>query len=198
MVSFFGALTLGILYGLGPCTLFCAPILVPLIMATAKSGKEGIVQVFNFGFGRISAYIFLAGISGYAGYLLREIISQKLISIFVIFLGVFILIRSRESCPFFLTKVKNREISFLSGFVIGLGPCPPLLALLSLAALEKSFLTGLGMGLVFGLGSLITPLIIFGFLAGRLAILKEFKNVASITSAIFLIIFGLIKFLFGL
>ena len=36
------ALTLGFLYGIGPCTLSCAPLVVPLIMATAKNPKQGI------------------------------------------------------------------------------------------------------------------------------------------------------------
>lgn len=199
MTPFFEALILGILYGLGPCTIFCAPILIPLIMAVSKSGKEGIIQVFSFGFGRISTYLFLGGLAGFSGYLLRDIIFQKVISIFIIFLGIFLLLRYffsgkslNAACPSFLAK--GRQLSFLTGLVIGLNPCPPFLALLGLATLEKSFFTGAGMGLTFGLGSLVTPLIIFGFLAGKLAVLREFKTVVPIVSALFLIIFGLIKF----
>jgi sulfite exporter TauE/SafE len=167
-------------------------------MTTARAGKEGIIQVFSFGFGRILAYIFLGGVAGLTGYLLEELVSQRLIGIFVVFLGVFILLghffvlRKPSSCPSFLAKAKGRQLSLTTGLVIGLGPCPPLLALLGLAAVEKSFLMGAGMGLVFGLGSLVTPLIILGFLAAKLAALEEFKNIVPFISGLFLIVFGLI------
>lgn len=200
MAQLFSALSLGILYGLGPCTIFCAPILIPLIMAIARTGKEGVIQVFSFGFGRILSYIFLGAISGYSGYLLTNLVSQKIIGIFIVLLGTFILFRyfffsskfeTSQSCPRLLFR--GRELSFISGVIIGLLPCPPLLALLGLAVLERSFLIGAGMGFFFGMGSLITPLIIFGFLAGKFANLKEFKNLIPIVSGLFLIIFGLVK-----
>ncbi len=204
MSVFFEALILGILYGLGPCLIFCLPILTPLVMATARTGKEGIIQTFLFGFGRISTYIFLGGISGYTGYLLGELISQKVLGIFLIFFGIFILAGyflklnpwpKFSRCSFFLAN-KGMELSYFTGLVIGLSPCPPLLALLAMAVLEKSPLIGTGMGLFFGLGSLVTPLIIFGFLAGKLSSLKEFKTIVPITSGLFLILFGSIKILF--
>lgn len=197
MASYLEALILGVLYGLWPCSIFCAPILIPLIITTVRTGKEGIIQVFNFGFGRILAYLSLGGLAGGTGYLLNNLIPQKLIGVFVVLLGVFILIgyflaqKKHSSCSIFLTK--GKELSFITGLVIGLGPCPPLLALLSLAVLEKSFLTGMTMGLFFGTGSLVTPLIIFGFLAGKLSSLKEFQTVVPFVSSLFLIIFGLIK-----
>ncbi len=197
MVSYLEALILGVLYGLGPCSIFCAPILIPLIITTVRTGKEGIIQVFNFGFGRILAYFFLGGLAGYTGYLFEDLISKKLISIFIVLLGIFILLvyfftfKKQSKCPTLLAR--GRELSFLTGLVIGLSPCPPLLALFSLAALEKSFLIGMGMGLFFGIGSLITPLIIFGFLAGKISSLEEFKAIVPIVSGLFLIIFGLIK-----
>lgn len=200
MTSFFEALILGVLYGLGPCAIVCAPILVPLIMATAKTGKEGIIQVFSFNFGKISAYIFLGGFFGYTGYFLSDLVSEEMAGIFLIFLGIFILLQyffnfhysNSNSCSF-LKKIGGRKLSFITGLVIAFRLCPALLAVLSLAALERSPLIGAGMGLAFGIGCLVTPLIIFGFLAGKLATLNELKNIAPIVSCVFLIILGLIK-----
>lgn len=105
------ALTLGVLYGLGPCTIFCAPILIPLIISTSKSSREGIVQTFSFGFGRILSYTFLGLISGYVDYLFGNLISKELIGIFILGLGVFILIRKYPKC-LFLIKVDGKHVSF--------------------------------------------------------------------------------------
>jgi thiol:disulfide interchange protein DsbD len=182
------ALTLGILYGLGPCTIVCAPILVPLIISTSKNGREGILQIFIFGFGRILSYISLGILSGYAGHLFG--LSIKFIGIFIIVLGISILLRYPKKC-LFPPKIGGGHLSFLSGVVIGLGPCPPLLALLSLAALTRSAFTGGLMGFVFGLGSFITPLIILGFLAGKWTEKsKDLKRTNTIVCSLFLILLG--------
>ena len=55
----------------------------------------------------------------------------------------------------------------LLGFLIGIMPCMPLLGLLTyITFTSDSLLHGMSLGLTFGVGTLISPLILFGTLAG--------------------------------
>jgi cytochrome c biogenesis protein CcdA len=48
------------------------------------------------------------------------------------------------------------------------------------------------MGLAFGIGTIISPIIILGFFSGWFAKQKEFKEIIPYVSGVFLIIMGLI------
>jgi sulfite exporter TauE/SafE len=52
------------------------------------------------------------------------------------------------------------------GFLIGLVPCPPLIALLVFSATVGAAGTGLVLGLLFGIGTVISPIIIIAGAAG--------------------------------
>jgi sulfite exporter TauE/SafE len=52
------------------------------------------------------------------------------------------------------------------GLLIGLVPCPPLIALLVFSAAVGSAGTGLVLGLLFGIGTLVSPIIIVAGMAG--------------------------------
>lgn len=190
------ALTLGVLYGLGSCAIVCAPILVPLIISTSKNGKDGVKQTLAFYSGKILSYIFLGLMSGYVGYLFKDLITQKIIGGFLIALGLFVFCqRYTKKCQF-LEKVKGEHLSFLTGVLIGLRPCPALLALLSMAALAGSVFLGGLMGLVFGLGTILSPLIILGFLAGKWAkISGKLRRINIIICGLFLVLLGIWKIL---
>jgi sulfite exporter TauE/SafE len=187
------ALTLGFLYGIGPCTAFCAPILIPLIASTSKNSKEGLIQTLALYSGKISSYVFLGLVSGYLGRLFGGFISIKAIGIFVIGLGIFTLLKKYEKKCLFLKRITGKHLSFLSGLLIGLRPCPAFLALLSLAVLTGSAFTGGLMGMMFGVGTLLSPLIILGLLAGKWAELEKFRGINALTGGIFLILLGVWK-----
>jgi sulfite exporter TauE/SafE len=52
------------------------------------------------------------------------------------------------------------------GFLIGFVPCPPLIALLVFAAAVGSAGTGLVLGLLFGIGTVISPIVVIAGAAG--------------------------------
>ena len=190
------ALSLGFLYGLGPCTLSCAPLVVPLIMSTAKNKKHGVVLSLIFSFGRVISYMILGFLAGLLGYNLAGGISPKYLGIFTIFLGLFLLFKIQNKCIFkSKIKINSPIIALTSGIIYGFGPCPPLMALLGLAILSKSAITGALMAFVFGLGTIISPIIIIGFFSGWFAKQKELKEVIPYVSGIFLIILGIIYLL---
>ena len=85
------------------------------------------------------------------------------------------------------------------GFIIGMFPCAPLLALLfEIALMSKTALAGMFYALFFGLGTLISGLIVIGSLAGIFSWLpaKIFKSKRS--NFVFRIICALLLMLLGL
>jgi sulfite exporter TauE/SafE len=83
-------------------------------------------------------------------------------------------------------------MSLFSGIIFGLAPCPPLIGLLGLAVLSKSGITGAAMGLVFGISTIISPILFLGLFSGWFAKHEEFKQYIPYASGIFLIVIGLI------
>lgn len=186
------ALTLGFLYGIGPCTISCAPLVVPLIMSTANNKKQGVIYSLIFSSGRVVSYVILGFLVGLLGYTLNVVVSKKLLGMFIIVLGIILLFKINNKC-IYKTKLKINGpfISFVAGLIYGLGPCPPLIALLGLVALSGSALTGALMALIFGIGTILSPIIILGFFSGVMAKQKELKVVVPYVSGIFLILIGL-------
>jgi sulfite exporter TauE/SafE len=102
----------------------------------------------------------------------------------VALIGVWIAVRRRPgkmgcACPQDATwiqriwhRIEPREgnggegSAVAMGLLIGLVPCPPLIALLVFAAAVGSAYTGLVLGLLFGIGTVISPIIIIAAAAG--------------------------------
>lgn len=198
MFDILNALILGFTYGLGPCTFACAPLVVPLIMATSKNKKQGIIYSIIFGLGRVISYTILGFLAGLLGSQINLFLSKKILGIFFVLLGAAIMLKVQGKCIYKSRfKITGPFMSLIAGIVFGLGPCPPLVALLALAAVSKSALTGALMGLVFGIGTVVSPIIILGFFSGWLAKQKEFKKVIPYVSGGFLILLGIIYVIFG-
>ena len=186
------ALVLGFMYGLGPCTVSCAPLIVPIIVATAKNRKEGFWFSLIFSLGRLFSYTLLGFLAGLLGKKIDFLMPYWLLGSIMVLLGVGLLFNVQKVCLIKKRKFDGPVMSFVSGVVMGLGPCPPLLALLGLAVLSQSAITGLFMGFVFGLGTVISPILLLGFLSGWFAKNKEFQKVIPYVTGIFLILLGLV------
>lgn len=198
MFDILGALVLGFTYGIGPCTISCAPIVVPLLMASSKNRKEGVISSFVFSFGRVLSYVLLGFITGWVGQTINFFVSKRILGIFFVLLGIAVLLKFQGKCIIKnKLKITGYRMSFVSGFIYGLGPCPPLIALLGMAAQSQSALIGALMGLLFGIGTVISPIIILGFFSGWIAKQKEFKQVIPYVSGAFLVLMGLLYVLIG-
>ena len=186
------AFILGILYGLGPCTLSCAPLIVPLIMNTAKNKTQGIIHSIIFSLGRVLTYTFLGFLAGLIGYTLDISSSKKIIGVFIIVLGILIFFKIPNNKCIFKSKLKitGPFIALFAGIAWGFSFCPPLLGLLAISAASGSALTGSLMAFLFGIGTIISPIILLGFFSGWFAKQKEFKDVIPYVSGLFLIIIG--------
>ncbi len=164
----------------GPCLFFCAPILIPYIAATQKGWLEGLKATLAFSISRIVPYVILSLISATLGqYLIRIFYGSKagliihiLASTFILSLGMIILIGKSPHLHICQSLSKYIHLEgtkgmILLGFLVGITPCMPLFGVLTyIAFTSKNFLDGILLGLTFGAGTLISPLILFGSLAG--------------------------------
>ncbi len=209
---FFTGLTMGV----GPCLAFCAPILLPYIAGSKRSWLGGLKDVLIFSASRVVIYGLLGLLASSVGYFLIEVISSSSLNlvkylgagIFVSILGI-IMTLGRTRLPFCHifhreTIERSTKSMILLGILIGVSPCLPLLgALTTIAGLAKGPLVGAFWGLSFGLGTVISPLIILALVAGGLGKLLSLKpilhQVASRICGLFLIYFGirLISGVFG-
>jgi len=205
----FSLFVTGILLGLGPCLVSCGPILLSYIAGTKKSPLEGLRSWFIFSVSRISIYIFLGGIAGFAGSeLFRRFYWEPPGYIIWLASGTFI---SLLGLLIFLGKTSNSKLcqalnesliqndtkSLITlGILIGIFPCIPLIGIFSyITMVSTHYSQGIIMSASFGLGTLISPLIFLSLLTTsipKLRLLREEKNLS-----IFQRICGIILFALG-
>jgi len=201
---------MGLFTSWGACVGFCAPILIPYIAATQKGWLPAFKISVAFSLARIISYVILSLVSATLGqYLIRNfyeggrgLIIYIAAGSFVVLLGILIFIGKRGFCLPFKKIDKNesakkggvKEMMCL-GFMIGFAPCLPLLGLLTYIAFNaENVLHGAFLGLSFGAGTFISPLILLGPLAGAGAA-ALFKK--PLVYKIFRCICGLILIYFG-
>lgn len=173
----------GVALSWGPCLSFCAPILLPYIAATQKGWLGGLKISLTFSLARIVPYVILSLISATLGqFLIRRFYESQqglviyiVVGVFISLLGIIIVIGRSAHLHFCLpfkkidseTGVKEM---ILLGLMVGFAPCLPLLGVLAYIAFNsQNFLQGVFLGLTFGAGTLISPLILFGLLTGETA-----------------------------
>jgi sulfite exporter TauE/SafE len=182
----------GIALGSGPCLYFCAPILLPYIAATQKGWLEGLKITLAFSFARVVSYVSLSLISATIGqYLIRRFYETQAgtiiyltVGVFISLLGILIVIGKSlhlHFCPPFKgTAYEGIKEMILLGLVVGFAPCLPLFGVLTYIAFHsQNFLHGALLGLSFGVGTIVSPLILLGSMAGGTATLllkKEFVH----------------------
>lgn len=188
------AFILGVIYGFGPCTFSCAPVLVPIVMSTSKNLKQGLLYTLIFSLGRVLVYIVLGMIMGALGKNYEIIFSNRVTGIFLILLGILLFFKIHKKCLVPKVRITGLHMSFIAGVVMGFSPCAPLLGALALAIASKSIIMGGFIALVFGIGTIISPILIIGLISGKWASLKEFQNVNNYVAGVFLLVMGLLFF----
>ncbi len=182
------ALLLGIIYGATFCTLTCSPFIASYIIGSDRGTRRGVWLSVIFNGGRVVTYGILGLAVGLAGgaFLVEGVYAlwgAIFFGIAVALIGIWIAVRRRPGPACGCTKeaswaqrlwhrVEPREgdggeLSAAGmGLLIGLVPCPPLIALLVFSAAVGSAATGLVLGLLFGIGTVISPIIIIAAAAG--------------------------------
>jgi len=215
LITYWQLFGIGFSFGIaGPCFLSCAPILITYIAGKQPGLKQALADIFIFLSGRFLAYLILGYLAGLSGGLLRGVVASRGIALLrplggvvIVVLGIFVLAGKEPflwQCKFLLAKMSNFGSLLLLGFVIGLFPCAPLLALLfEIALMSETGLEGMFYAGFFGLGTFVSGMVVIGSLAGIFAWLPQrmFKSKKSnfifrAICALLLVLLGL-SFIFG-
>jgi thiol:disulfide interchange protein DsbD len=198
--------TIGITMAFGPCLFFCTPIVLSYIAGTQESGRKGFQSVLIFSLSRAIIYVLLGSLAGFFGKMLTSTLDKYTLTIYIIggtfisLSGILILMGKNLNLP--LCKILRKyttendiRSSIILGIIIGLLPCTPLLGILVyISLISKGLWQGALLGFSFGVGTIISPLIILGILVSALPkiIIKSPKVLE-----IFKKICGFLLFLFG-
>jgi sulfite exporter TauE/SafE len=202
---------IGLTFGMaGPCLLSCGPVLVTYLTAKKRSLAASIRDTFVFLSGRLLAYLLLGYLAGLSAVALKKFLGPQntiflkplagAISIFFGFIVIFDRRQSLGECPY-SSGAKVRDTLGLAalGFVIGLSPCAPLIALLSeIALISKTAFSGILYALSFGLGTFISGIVVIGAVTGILTILPAKFLRSETGNTVFRVICGMLLVMMGL
>ncbi len=209
------ALGLGLVFGLGACTLTCLPYLAPVFLAREGGMGQSWRTLVPFSLGRLSVYVLYAGLAGALGQALEEgfgeVWIRPIMGAATLLVGIALLLRrpapstcSKPSAP----RVALDQIGatntatpllpgglYLMGVAMALAPCGPLSAVLMSAATVGDTGHGLLLGLGFGLGAIAIPSLLYGTLFAHLGSglrerLQNWRPGIERLSAILLMIVG--------
>ena len=208
---YLGAFAGGLLYGLAVCTASCLPYVTSYIAGIGAGFKKGVKVTLIFNSGRIIAYALIGGLVGLFSGLFRLLVSEETISPFQIYsslafgvvsiaIGASILLKTRKPCDCNTTNtVTPRKTgrfgfdfgAFSLGLTRGLIICPPLIALLIYSLPFASPLGSIGLAVLFGLGTALSPILLLGGVTGWLFNKAPlFRKYISIAGGGLLIVLG--------
>jgi cytochrome c-type biogenesis protein len=213
---FLAAFAGGLLYGLAVCTASCLPYLASYIAGVGAGFRKGITITVIFNSGRIVAYALIGCLVGLFSGLFRLVVPNSTISPFQTYsaiafgvltmvIGTSIILKSRNPCELskqngenFASPAKAGRFGFdFKAFTLGLGRgliiCPPLIALLIYSLPFSTPLGSVGLAVLFGLGTALSPMLLLGGVTGWLfnkaPLLRKW---ISIGGAAILILLGIV------
>lgn len=177
-----GLFLMGFSFGVGPCLASCGPLFISYLAGTKKNLTTALSAYFLFSLARIFVYLILGILIFWLGKFILEFwlnrFSKYLFTlggIFIVVLGILTAVGTSSqhwlggSCQFLQKKLlaKDKKSIILLGLIIGILPCGPLLALLGYVGLvAKNWVEVITYCLFFGLGTILSPLLILSALAG--------------------------------
>ena len=176
-------------------------------MGTGKGAIDGLKSYMLFTAGRLITYCVMGIAVGYMGKIL-DIKGQGfslLSGIFFIISGVIMCLKdyscSKSGCVVGRYNVCKGSFLpgsihvFLAGIILSIVPCPPLIAVMTGSLHFQSVLTGTIIMFMFGLGTMLSPLILIAGAAGFLS--KKIKESAPRNNLFFQRIAGIVIMVMG-
>jgi sulfite exporter TauE/SafE len=209
---YLGAFAGGLLYGLVVCTASCLPIVTSYIAGVGAGFSRGIKISLIFNSGRVLAYALIGGLVGLFSSLFRLFVSDTATSPFqgyssiafgvvTIVIGLSIYLKSRKLCNCDSQSTNTVATgrfgfdvgAFSLGLSRGLVLCPPLIALLIYSLPFASPVGSVGIAVLFGLGTTLSPILLLGGVTGWLLNKAPlFRKWISIAGAALLIVLGIV------
>ncbi len=165
---------LGILYGTTVCSLSCLPTLGPLLVGESVGFRQGMGFGASFMAGKVVTYSLLGAVAAAVGSQLDLSGGwlRFLPGLMLVLTGLYLLIVRRPSCgKKSCVPRPKRKLPFMAlGAATGITPCAPLAAVMVFAAETGSIGWGAASGMFFGIGLMLSPMILVG---GGLAFLSR-------------------------
>lgn len=162
---------LGMVYGATVCSLSCLPYFGPYLMGTGNGFNDGLASSLFFILGKLCCYTALGGVAAVLGQAFTLNRSHHVI-MGILLLGVALALPlvTRRGCRKRCQVIGKRGSLFVLGIISSLIPCPPLVAIFLMAANKGLVLSGMSYGFFYGLGLVVSPMIIVG---GGFAMISE-------------------------
>jgi sulfite exporter TauE/SafE len=196
---YLGAFAGGLLYGLVVCTASCLPIVTSYIAGVGAGFVKGVKISLIFNSGRVLAYALIGGLMGLFSGLFRLLVSDAAISPFQIYSSLaFGIVTIVIGISIFLSTSRTRKFGFdIGAFSLGLSRglivCPPLIALLIYSLPFTNPVGSVGIAVLFGLGTALSPILLLGGVTGWLLNKAPlFRKWISIAGGSVLIVLGII------
>ncbi|MGE5197804.1 MAG: sulfite exporter TauE/SafE family protein [Deltaproteobacteria bacterium] len=200
---------LGLSFGAGPCMASCGPILISYVVGTKKGVLKSAGAYLLFSLARIFAYVALGVVVFFLGNFIAENWFSRFSRYILIAGGTFIIIlgiltafgRRLKSMPCLFLHEKflksDRKSLIFLGLILGVMPCAPLLALLGyVGMISKNWPSSIIYSFSFGLGTLLSPLLVITALAGLIRRFLQdrgetYQNIVSAISGVIIILLGI-------
>jgi sulfite exporter TauE/SafE len=208
--------------GWGPCLAYTAPLLLPYIGATKTSWRAGLRIGLMFSLGRIAALAILGALATVAFKSINRFFPPHrssylylVTALFVVILGILIVLGKGFRVPLHkkrYTPKPSNDLSDLNdfngfndysgtesmlflGFLIGISPCAPLVAVLTyIACVAENIASGILYAVSFGIGAAFPPIVLgalVGILPERIFRTAKLRRIFQVVCGVVLILFGL-------
>jgi sulfite exporter TauE/SafE len=212
-ITFFQIFFIGLsLSFAGPCLFSCLPVILTYTTGRGGTFRARLVDILIFLSGRFAAYVLLGGLAGFSAEFMHRFIGQPsavfykpAAGIITIALAGVIMFQGKKGCCTSKTGLLTRGGLLAAGFLTGVSPCLPLLALLSeIVLISKNVWQGAWYGAAFGLGTFLSAFVVTaGFsgilyrLTGSCALSPKRMRVIQVVCAAILVIIGVLFLLGG-
>lgn len=164
-VSGFSIWLLGVSLGLTACTVTCLPFIGTWVMGRNPVGNKVWFDAAAFIGGRLVAYGLLGGLAGALGAWFVRVLAEgwgnAAIGLAAIGAGLTLAASASKPPGCRLRPVAGRFSPFALGLALTLIPCAPLATLLAACAGAGDTWRGWALGSLFGLGTTLTPMLVF-------------------------------------
>ncbi len=189
--------------GWGPCLAYTAPLLLPYIGATKTNWQDGLKIGLVFSIGRFLALAILGGLATVAFSFINQFFPPQksgwlyLISaFFMITIGILIILGKGFKIHIGKGVLdKGIKSMFLFGFLMGIAPCVPYVAILTYIACvaENVILVGILYAALFATGTAVAPIVLgtlMGIIPGKLFKSDKLFKIFQIICGVVLVLFG--------
>jgi len=193
----------GFTMGWGPCLIYVVPLLLPYIGATKRNWRGGLKVGLMFSIGRLLALSILGGLATVAFSFINRFFPPPksgwlylIVALFMITIGILIILGKGFKMPIGKSILdKGTKSMFLFGFLMGIAPCVPYVAILTYigCVAENTPFKGMWYAALFAAGTATAPIALgtlMGIIPGKLSKSNKLLKTFQIVCGAVLLLFG--------